>query len=143
MAYFYKTTVKRVHKECFPENFRMLIVGASGCDKTTLLMSMLLEPGLLNYEKLYVFAKSLYQPEYQVLRAGLENGLPKTDIIKLMNSDKILQKNNTEIDEAAMVLAECNEENEIEGTNIECEFQNSWDEIPDPKDLDKNIRNLY
>jgi hypothetical protein len=120
----------------------MLIVGASGAGKTALLMKMLLEPGLLNYDKLYVFAKSLYQPEYQVLMAGLQNGLPKIDIIKLMNSDKILKKNNTEIDDAARAIAECNQENEIEGTNIDCEFHDSPDEIPDPKDLDKTIRNL-
>jgi len=139
MAYFYKTTVKRVHNECFPSNFRMLIVGMSGAGKTALLMKLLLDPEILNYEKLYVFAKSLYQPEYQVLRAGLENDLPKTDIIKLMNSDTIFIKNNTGIDEAAMALAECNEENEIEPSNIKCEFHDSSDEIPDPKDLDKNI----
>jgi len=40
---------------------------------------------------------------------GLENGLPKTGIIKLMNSDTILKENNTEFDEAAMASAECNE----------------------------------
>jgi GTPase SAR1 family protein len=142
MVYYYKTTEKRVHNKCFPSNFRMLIVGASGAGKTALLMRMLLDPDLLNYEKLYVFAKSLYQPEYQVLRAGLENGLPKTDIIKLMNSDTILKKNNTGINEAARALAECNEENEIEPSNVECELHDSSDEIPDPKDLDKNLRNL-
>jgi len=37
-----------------------------------------------------------------------------------------------------MALAECNEENEIEGANIEYEFHDSADEIPDPKDLNKN-----
>jgi len=78
MNYFYKTTVKRVHNECFPSNFRILIVGMSGAGKTALLLKMLLDLDLLNYGKLYVFAKSLYQPEYQVLRAGLENGIPKT-----------------------------------------------------------------
>jgi len=110
--------------------------------KTALLMKMLLDPDLLNYEKLYVYAKTLYQPENQVFRAEQENGLPKTDIIKLMNSDTILKKNNTGIDEAAMALAECNEENEIEPSNIECEFHDSSDEIPDPKDFNKNIRNV-
>jgi len=120
----------------------MLIVGMSGAGKTALLMKMLLDPNLLNYEKLYVFAKSLYQPEYQVLRVGLQNGLPKTDIIKLMNSDTILKKNNTGIDDTAQALAKCNEENDIEPSNIECEFHDSSDEIPVPKDLDKNIRNL-
>jgi GTPase SAR1 family protein len=117
----------------------MLLVGASGAGKTALLMRMLLEPGLLNYEKLYVFAKSLYQPEYQVLRAGLQNGLPKMDIIKLMSSDEILKKNNAELDDVAAVLAECNE---IEGTHIETEFHDNPNEIPDPTELDKTMRNL-
>jgi len=103
---------------------------------------MLLDPNLLNYGKLYVFAKSLYQPECQVLRAGLENGLPKTDIIKQINSDTILKKNNTEIDEAAMALAKCNEEYKIEGTNIKFEFHDIPDDIPDPRELNKNVRNL-
>jgi len=58
-----------------------LIVHNLCAGMTALLMKILLEPGLFNYDKLYVFAKSLYQPEYQVLKAGLENGLPKTDII--------------------------------------------------------------
>jgi len=52
----------------------MLSVAMSGAGKTALLMKMLLNSDLLNFEKLYVFAKSLYQPEYQVLRAGLKNG---------------------------------------------------------------------
>jgi GTPase SAR1 family protein len=115
MAYFYKSADKKVHNDCFPHNFRMLIVGASGAGKTALLMRMLLEPGLLNYEKLYVFAKSLYQPEYQVLRVGLQNGLPKMNIIKLMNLDEILKKNNAELDDVTAALAECNE---TEGTHI-------------------------
>jgi len=97
MAYFYKTTVKRVHNDCFPSNFRMLIVGMIGAGKTALLMKLLLDLDLLNYEKLHVFAKSLYQPEYQVFRAELENGLPKTDIIKMMNSDTILKKITLEL----------------------------------------------
>jgi hypothetical protein len=142
MAYYYKSTEKKIHHECFPPNFRALIVGASGCGKTTLLMRMLLEPGLLNYNKLYVFAKSLYQPEYRVLQAGLENNLPKYDIIKLLNSDAILKKNNSEIEEAAEALAEYNEAKEIKPSNIECEFHDTPDNIPDPKDLNKNIRNL-
>jgi hypothetical protein len=71
-------------------------------------MRLLLEPGLLNYNKLFVFAKSLYQPEYRVLKAGLENNLPKYDIIKLMNSDELLKKNNAGIEEAAAALADYN-----------------------------------
>ena len=90
---------------------------------------------------MYVFAKSLYQPEYHVLQAGLENNLPKYDIIKLLNSDSILRKNKSEIEEAAAALAEYNEENEIESSNIESEFHDTPEEIPDPKNLDKDTRN--
>ena len=43
-----------------------LIVGKSGCGKTTLLLSLLLQPGWLDYSKLSVFGKSLFQPEYRI-----------------------------------------------------------------------------
>jgi len=36
-----------------------------------------------------------------------------------MNSDKILQKNNTEMFDAAVALAKCNGENYIEGSRID------------------------
>ena len=64
MNFFYNDHKEKVHSEAFPENFRMLIVGQSGSGKTTLLMKLLLEPNLLNYDKLYIFARSLHQPEY-------------------------------------------------------------------------------
>jgi len=106
MAYLYETSVKRVHDECFPSNFKMLIVEMNGAGKTASLMKMLLDPDLSNYEKLYIFTKSLYQPEYQVFRARPETGLPKTYFIKLMNSDIILKNNNSGLDDAAQALDE-------------------------------------
>jgi len=57
----------------FLRNFSMLIVGASGSGKTSLLMRLLLEQNLMNYDKLHIFAKSWYQPECKVLQAGFEN----------------------------------------------------------------------
>jgi len=54
--------------------------------KTTLLMKLLLETNLVNYDKLYIFAKSLYQPEYRTLLAGFENTLSNNNILKLLNS---------------------------------------------------------
>jgi len=53
---------KYVHSERLPIDFRALIVGASGCGKTCLLIRLLLEHNLLNYDKLYVFTCTLYQP---------------------------------------------------------------------------------
>jgi len=53
-----------------------LTVGKSGCGKTTLLLN-LLQPGWLDYSKLSVFGKSLFQSEYKILRKGFEEQLPK------------------------------------------------------------------
>lgn len=133
---------QQVHSDVFPKNFRMLIIGESGCGKTCLLMRLLLEPRLVNYDKLYVFARSLYQTQYQVLRAGLENHLPKEDIIKMLNSTKICSKHGIELDEVAKSMNEFNVENNLPTSDIECEFSEDGRDIPDPKDLDKSIRNL-
>jgi len=45
--------------------------------KTMLLLNLLLRPGWLDYDKLYVFGKSLFQPEYRILKKALEDKLPK------------------------------------------------------------------
>lgn len=138
MAYFYKREKQIVHHPLFPENFRMLIVGPSESGKTSLLMRMLLEDGLINYQKLFVFARSLYQNEYQVLKAGLENGLPKKEIVKLMNADDLLKKYKTTIDDIATKLSEILQLDD----SIECEFHDAPDNIPDPSSIDKSLRNL-
>jgi len=84
--YYYKANTLNVHNPCLPNNFRMLLVGASGSGKTTLLMKLLLETNLINYDKLYIFAKSLYQNEYRLLIAGFEHKLSKSNMLKLLNA---------------------------------------------------------
>jgi len=64
-----------------PKSLRGLIVGKSGCGKTTLLLN-LLQPGWLDYSNLSVFGKSLFPAEYKILRKGFEEQLPK-----VMNMD--------------------------------------------------------
>jgi len=86
MNYFYKLNIANEHNSCLPNNFRMLILGSSGSGKTTFLMKLLLEINSVNYNKLYIFAKSLYQPEYRVLIAGFENKLSKNIMLKLLNA---------------------------------------------------------
>ena len=85
-------------------------------------MRLLLEHNLLNYNKLYVFARTLYQPQYKILRAGMENELPKEDIIQLLNSQKIIKCEETSIDEVAKGLRIDNDENGITPSGIEAEF---------------------
>jgi len=72
MNFFYNDAKEKVHHEYFPESFKMLIVGQSGAGKTAMLMRLLLTNGLLNYDKLYVFARSHHQAEYQCLMEGFE-----------------------------------------------------------------------
>src|SRR6188508_3153451 len=75
------------HSDVFPESFRSLIIGQSGSGKTALLMKMLLQESLLDYNNLFIFGRSLHQPEYQLLKHGFQNGLPKFDILQILNYD--------------------------------------------------------
>ena len=50
-----------------PQNLRGFVIGKSGCGKTTVIFNLLLQPGWLDYNHLYVFGKSLHQQEYKVL----------------------------------------------------------------------------
>ena len=63
-----ETLNKRFNNSLFPISLRGLIVGKSGSGKTTLLFNLLLRPGWLHYDNLYVFGKSLFQPEYRILK---------------------------------------------------------------------------
>ena len=67
----------RGNNSLLPQNLRGLVIGKSGCGKTAVIFNLLLQPGRLDYNHLYVFGKSLHQQEYKVLRKGLEAGLSK------------------------------------------------------------------
>ena len=118
----------------------MLIVGSSGAGKMALLMRLLLEP--LNYDIFLVFARSLHQPEYEIHKAGMENNLPKCDIIKLLNFSSILKKNNCDTEPMAAAFRHDNDEHNVEPSTIESELHSSSDDISDPSELDTSIHNL-
>jgi len=90
---------------------------------------------------IYIFAKSLYQPEYRVIQAGFENKLSKSDILKLLNAgDEIKDENYWEshstddiptIESVAAAMATL----QNKSSKIEAEFHSNADEIPDPSDL--------
>ena len=105
-------------------------------------MRLLLEHNLLNYNKLYVFARTLYHPQYQILRDEMENELPKEDIIQLLNSQKIIKCEETSIDEVAKGLRIDNNKNGIIPSGIEAEFYDTGSNIPDPSELDRSQRTL-
>lgn len=85
---------KRFNSQLLPTSIRGLLIGKSGCGKTTLLLNLLLRPGWLDYNNLQVFGKSLFQPEYRIIKKAFEVKLPKEAIIRLFdNQDDIMALN--------------------------------------------------
>ena len=72
-----ETSSSRFKNPLLPRSIRGLIVGKSGCGKTTLLLNLLLNPGWLDYDNLQVFGRSMFQPEYKILKKSFEEKLPK------------------------------------------------------------------
>jgi GTPase SAR1 family protein len=62
----------KTNKGVFPLPFRCLIVGTSGCGKTTLLYNLILKKWGIPFHYLYIFfSKTLEQDAYQKLKKGL------------------------------------------------------------------------
>ena len=81
----------RENSSLLSQSLRGLVIGKSGCGKTTVIFNLLLQPGWLDYNHLYIFGKSLHQQEYKILRKGFEGGLSKQQISNVFNSQEMLQ----------------------------------------------------
>ena len=69
-----------------PQGIICLIIGKSGCSKTTLLIKLLLHPGRLDYNNINIFGKSLFHPEYHILKKAFREKLTKDVIIRLFKN---------------------------------------------------------
>ena len=67
---------KRCNQALQPQGIRGLIIGKSGCGKITILINLLPRPGWLDFNKINIFSKSLFQPEYHILKKAFEKKLP-------------------------------------------------------------------
>ena len=133
-----ETQSKRLNNSLFPRSIRGLIIGKSGCGKTTLLLNFLLSPGWLVYNSLMVFGKSLFQPEYQILKKALEEQLPKEAILNVFNNqNEIMQRNVSPIQ-----LLEEMAKTQTDKSDIECKFYESPSDVLDPKELSSDKKNL-
>ena len=85
------------------QGIRDLIIDKS---ETTLLINILLCPGWLDYNNIKVFAKSLFQPEYHILKKAFEEKLPITQ-----RSNYLIVRNQNEIMDLGISLISIVEEN--------------------------------
>ena len=129
---------KRFNNPLLPRSIRGLIVGKSGCGKTTLLLNLLLRFGWLDYNNLYVFGKSLFQPEYKILRTAFEEKLPKEYILRLFNMRDEIQNSNLP---PTLVVKEWAKTVDKD-SNLTCNFFESSTDVPDPRELDGENKNL-
>ena len=128
---------KRFNHQLLPKSIRGLIIGKIGCGKTTLLLNILLRHGWLDYNNLSVFGKSLFQPEYRILKKEFEEKLPKEAIMRLFDfRDEVIKlgfSSSAIVEEWAKEIKNKSE--------IECSFYESADDVPDPRDLNSENKN--
>ena len=68
---------KRCNDPLLLQGIKGWIIGKSGCGKTPLLINRLLRLGLVDYNNISICGKSLFQPEYHILRKSFDESYPK------------------------------------------------------------------
>ena len=130
---------KRFNHPLLPKSIRGVIVGKSGCGKTTLLLNLLLRPGWLDYNKLFVFGKSLFQPEYKILKKAFEEKLPKEAIIRIFDNQAEIMKLNAS---PLAIVEEMAKNIDTTKSDLVCRFYESAEDVPDPRDISSVNKNL-
>ena len=129
---------KRFNNPLLLKSIRGMRVGKTGCGKITLLLNLLLRPDWLDYNKLYVLGKSLFQPEYRILKKAFEEKLPKEAITRLFGfRDEVIKlfvSPSGLVEEWAKEIKN--------KSDIECNFYESAEDVPDPHDLSSENKNL-
>ena len=128
--------VIRNHSHLLPRDVRAILIGKSGVGKTTLLVHLLLEPGILDYNNLLICGKSLHQSEYNVIKKGFDKKLSKSQIGHLFKHQEKVFENFEDLDTFLhQYKGKCNG-----GINVE--FNDDVSTIPDPSSLDPSQKNL-
>ena len=89
--------------------------------QTTLLTNLLLRPGWLDYNNINIFGKSLFQPEYHILKKAFEEKLHKEVIIRLFEN----QSEITDLDISPVSVVEEMAKDIRDKSDVECKFYES------------------
>ena len=109
-----------------------MIIGKSGCGKTTLLINLLLRPGCLDYNNINIFGKSLFQPDYHILKKAFEEKLPKeVVVIRLFEN----QNEITDLGVSPISFVEEMAKNIRNKSDPDCNFYQTPEDVPDPREL--------
>ena len=108
----------RCNHPLLPQDIRGLIIG---CGKTSLLINLLLRPGWLDYNNINIFGKSLFQPEYLILKKAFEEKQPKYVIIRLFEN----QNEITDLDISPISFVEEIAKEIGEKSDVVCNFYQS------------------
>jgi len=128
----------RNHHELLPRNFRAIICGQPNCGKTYLLTNMLLDPGFLDYDRLFLLANSTYQPKYQIIKESFNRGLTKEAIINIFKNENNIKNTYPDLN-----IDEMFEGIEPNKSMIKVKYFDDASEVPDPKDVDSSYKNLF
>ena len=125
---------ENLNKHCnhplVPQGIRELSIGKFGCGKTTLLINLLLRLGWLDYNNINIFGKSLFQPEYLILKKAFEGKLPKEVIIRLFeNQNEITDLGISPISVVEEMVKEIRDK-----ADVVCNFYQSAEDVSDPRD---------
>ena len=126
---------QRQHHFLLPRDIRAIVVGKSGVGKTVLLTYLLLEPGVMDYNNLIVYGRSLHQPEYQIMKSVFNKKLSKNQI-------KVLFENQSDVINEGGIEKFLQEYDGPCKGNIQVSFETDDSSILDPKDYDAGKKNL-
>ena len=115
-----------------------MIIGKSGCGKTTLLINLLLRPGWLDYNNIKIFIKSLFQPEYRILKKALEEKLPNEIIIRLFEK----QNEITDLGVSPISVVEEMAKEINDKSDVLCNCYQLAEDVPNPRELSSEKKNV-
>ena len=112
-----------------------MIIGKSGCGKTTLLINLLLRSGWLDYNNINIFGRSLLQPEYHILKKASEEKLLKIRLFE--NQNEITDLRISPISIVEEIAKDIRDK-----SDVECKFYEAAEDVLDPRELSSEKKNI-